>query len=90
MPHGVGIGSGFVYDSFGNVSNQCDVILYEDEFALKCCINNNEKDTYYNCESVIAVGEIKSTFAEKELSFHGDRHQWSETKGWNAPRMIYD
>ena len=24
LPAGVGIGSGFVYDSYGNVSNQCD------------------------------------------------------------------
>ena len=67
LPEGIGIGSGFVYDSSGRVSNQCDIILYESEFALKCCINDNEKDTYYNCESVIAVGEVKSTCGEREM-----------------------
>lgn len=72
LPHGVGVGSGFVIDSFGNTSSQCDLIIYEEEFALKFIINNND-DTYayYNCESVIAVGEIKSdaSIADIEDSF---------------------
>lgn len=67
LPAGVGIGSGFIFDSYGNVSNQCDIILYEKDFCIKCCINGNEKDTYYNCESVIAVGEIKSMLGVNEL-----------------------
>lgn len=67
MPKGVGIGSGFVFDSKGNVSGQSDIIIYENELALKCAINDNDKDTYYNCESVIAVGEVKSTCTEREL-----------------------
>lgn len=67
LPEGIGVGSGFVYDAYGNVSNQCDIILYEKGFALKCCINENSKDTYYNCESVIAVGEIKSVCGEREV-----------------------
>lgn len=60
LPHGVGVGSGFVIDSFGNTSSQCDLIIYEEEFALKFIINNDDTYAYYNCESVIAVGEIKS------------------------------
>ena len=60
LPHGIGVGSGFVIDSFGNTSSQCDLIIYEEEFALKFIINNDDTYAYYNCESVIAVGEIKS------------------------------
>ena len=68
LPSGVGIGSGFVYDSFGNVSNQSDIILYEKDFCIKATINNDEKNSFYNCESVIAVGEIKSTLGTNELT----------------------
>ena len=67
LPAGIGIGSGFVIDSFGNTSKQCDIILYEEAFALKFIIDDNEDYAYYNCESVIAVGEVKSNASSSEL-----------------------
>ena len=67
LPHGVGVGSGFVIDSYGNTSSQCDLIIYEEEFALKFLINDDESYAYYNCESVIAIGEIKSDASIKEI-----------------------
>ncbi len=60
LPAGVGIGSGFVIDSYGNTSKQCDIILYEENFATKFVINDDLGNAYYNCECVIAVGEVKS------------------------------
>lgn len=66
LPDGVGVGSGFVIDSFGNISSQCDIILYEKNLCLKFN-NDDEKYRYYNCESVIAVGEVKSDLGTKEL-----------------------
>lgn len=71
LPHGIGVGSGFVIDSLGNTSSQCDLIIYEEEFALKFIINDDDTYAYYNCESVIAVGEIKSdaSIADIEDSF---------------------
>jgi len=60
LPNGVGVGSGFVIDSYGNTSKQCDIILYEEQFALKFALNDDELYTYYNCENVIAVGQVKS------------------------------
>ena len=71
LPHGVGVGSGFVIDSYGKTSSQCDLIIYEEDLALKFIINEDENYAYYNCESVIAVGEIKSdaTIADIEDSF---------------------
>lgn len=66
LPEGIGVGSGFVIDSNGSVSSQCDIILYEKNLALK--FNSNDSaNCYYNCESVIAVGEVKSDLTKKEL-----------------------
>lgn len=65
LPGGVGVGTGCVIDSDGNASAQIDVILYEQQF---CPIFKVADDIgFYPCESVIAVGEIKSTIGKKEL-----------------------
>ena len=70
LPGGVGVGTGCVIDSDGKASSQIDVILYEQQF---CPIFRVAEDVgYYPCESVIAVGEIKSTIGKKEL---GDIYQ---------------
>ncbi len=60
LPAGVGVGSGFVIDSFGNTSEQCDIIIYEKDLALKFSPNDDDLYSYYNCECVIAVGQVKS------------------------------
>lgn len=66
LPDGIGVGSGFVIDSYGNVSAQCDIIIYEKNLCLK--FNNvDSRNCYYNCESVIAVGEVKSDLKLSEL-----------------------
>ena len=67
LPAGVGVGSGFVIDSFGNTSQQCDIILYEENFSMKFIVNEDQANTYYNCESVIAVGEVKSVASMTEV-----------------------
>lgn len=67
LPAGVGVGSGFVIDSYGNASQQCDIILYEENFAMKFAVNDDQANTYYNCESVIAVGEVKSVASMTEV-----------------------
>ena len=67
LPAGVGVGSGFVIDSFGHTSRQCDIILYEENFALRVRPNMDAENAYYNCESVIAVGEVKSVVTRQEL-----------------------
>ena len=68
LPRGIAVGRGFVFDIAGTVSNQCDIILYEKDFAIRCPINGDENNCYYNVESVIAVGEIKSTITTKEYN----------------------
>ena len=61
LPRGIAVGSGCVIDSYGNASQQIDVILYERDICPVFCVNNTPETTYYPCEGVIAVGEIKSS-----------------------------
>ena len=65
LPGGVGVGTGCVIDIEGNVSRQMDVILYERPFCPVFEVANNV--SYYPCESVIAVGSIKSGIGKQEL-----------------------
>ncbi len=67
LPDGIGVGSGFVFDSQKRVSKQCDIIIYEKSTALKVPFSEDVSNAYYNCESVIAVGEIKSVASTKEI-----------------------
>ncbi len=60
LPNGIGIGSGCVIDTKGATSRQMDVVLYERDICPVFCVNNSPETTYYPCEGVIAVGEVKS------------------------------
>ena len=68
LPRGVAVGSGCVIDSYGNTSRQIDVILYERDICPVFSVNNTPETTYYPCEGVIAVGEIKSLLDTKGLA----------------------
>ena len=67
LPAGVGTGSGFVIDSLGNASRQMDLVLYEKNLCPVFTINEDEETSFYPCEGVIAVGEVKSAVGLKEL-----------------------
>ena len=67
LPGHVGIGSGFVFDSYGRTSKQTDIVLFEKGICPIFSIEGTPETTYYPCESVIAVGEIKSTLDSDDL-----------------------
>ncbi len=67
LPDGVGIGSGFVIDNLGNASRQMDLVLYEKNLCPVFTINEDEETSFYPCEGVIAVGEVKSAVGSKEF-----------------------
>lgn len=67
LPGNVGIGSGFVFDSFGHTSKQTDIILYEKGICPVFSIEGTPETTYYPCEGVIAMGEIKSTLDTDDI-----------------------
>ena len=56
----LGVGEGFVIDSYGGTSRQQDVVVYERDICPVFSVNRTAQTTYYPCEGVIAVGEIKS------------------------------
>ena len=65
LPGGIAVGTGCVIDSEGDASEQMDIVLYEKTF---CPVFKVAADvSYYPCESVIAVGSIKSTIGKREL-----------------------
>ena len=51
----------------GATSKQQDVVLYEKHLCPEYSINDDPATTYYPCEGVIAVGEVKSEMASKDL-----------------------
>ena len=58
-PRGIAVGSGFVIDSYGGTSRQADIVVYEQDICPVFSINATAETTYYPCEFVIAVGEVK-------------------------------
>ena len=67
LPRGIAVGSGCVIDSHGNCSRQQDVVLYERGICPVFSINDTPQSTYYPCEGVMAVIEVKSSVASAEL-----------------------
>ena len=61
LPRGIAVGEGFAIDSYGGTSRQQDVILYERDLCPVFSVNKTPQSTYYPCEGVIAVGEVKSS-----------------------------
>ena len=68
LPRGIAVGEGFVIDSYGGTSRQQDVILYERDICPVFSVNKTPQATYYPCEGVIAVGEVKSSLDKASLS----------------------
>ena len=67
LPRGIAVGSGCAIDTKGGTSRQMDVVLYERDVCPVFCVNNSPETTYYPCEGVIAVGEVKSVIGSKEI-----------------------
>ena len=67
LPRGIAVGQGFVIDSEGGTSQQTDVIIYERDICPTFSVNDTPETTYYPCEGVIAVGEVKSTIDRRTL-----------------------
>lgn len=65
LPERMAIGSGFVINSNGNNSTQCDIIIYDKTVTPLIKDENNNK--FFPVESVVAVGEVKSTLDLSKL-----------------------
>ncbi len=58
IPETFGISSGFIINSKGQISTQCDLIIYDREKTPK--IETIESQRFFPVETVILIGEIKS------------------------------
>ena len=60
LPGGLAVGTGCVIDSYGNISRQLDIVLYEKHLCPVYSVNDDPNAMYFPCEGVMAVGEVKS------------------------------
>ena len=67
LPRGIAVGSGCIIDSYGNSSKQQDVVLYERDICPVFSVNDTPESTYYPCEGVIGVVEVKSSLGTNDL-----------------------
>lgn len=65
LPHRCGVDSGFVIDSDGNESNQIDIVIYDQNYSPIFEIVDEKR--YFPCETVLAVGEVKTEINTREL-----------------------
>ncbi|MBI5415039.1 hypothetical protein HZA38_06035 [Candidatus Peregrinibacteria bacterium] len=65
LPKSYSIGRGFIIDSEGNTSNQCDIVIY-DNFYNPNLIRFNS-NTYFPVESVYCVIEVKTTIRDQDM-----------------------
>ena len=67
LPNGLSVGTGCVVDSYGTASRQIDVVLYERDICPVYRVNDTAEATYFPCEGVVAVGEIKAVIDGPKL-----------------------
>ena len=61
------VGQGYIIDSYGGISRQIDLIVFERSFCPVFSVNDSPESTYYPCEGVLAAIEIKSGTGRKEF-----------------------
>ena len=67
IPERFGISSGFIINPNDEISSQCDIIIYDKSKTPR--IQNYESQRFFPIETVIGVGEVKSTInSETELN----------------------
>ena len=65
IPRRLEIDQGFLINSIGEISNQCDIIVFDAQTAP--LIETGERQRFYPIESVCAVGEVKSELSKAEF-----------------------
>lgn len=85
MPTAYGVGHGHVVDSQMRTSGQFDVIIYD---AMSSAMVSQAADGtgYYPYESVLAVGEVKTSYRRHEHPIVGYSEKIRELRGLNRDR----
>jgi len=71
LPGGIGLGSGFIADRSGHISTQVDLIAYDENEAPK--IEDMSTRRFFPVETIVGIGEVKSTVSFSELKDHLDK-----------------
>lgn len=66
LPGKYDIGTGFVFNAEREITTQCDIILYD--YNNTPCISLDQMNRFYPQESILAIGEIKSTLTKQTLA----------------------
>lgn len=64
LPKKYGIGTGFIIDKEGNQSSQTDIVIYDSHNGV---VLPSESSSYFPCECVCAVVEVKSLLNRHEI-----------------------
>lgn len=67
LPGGLAVGTGCIIDSYGGISRQMDIVLHEKHLCPVYSVNDDPNATYFPCEGVIAVGEVKSCVRSADM-----------------------
>lgn len=59
------IGSGFIINSKGEVSTQCDLVIYDNEYTPLLRDGFNKK--FFTAETCVAIGEVKSVLSKEKF-----------------------
>ena len=73
LPRGLSIGTGCVVGSYGKTSRQMVIVLYERDICPVYCVNDTPEATYFPCEGVVAVGEVKAAINGPKLDDSFDK-----------------
>ena len=65
IPQRLSVGTGFIISKSGAISTQCDIIIYDKNNCP--LIENENKQTFFPIECVVAIGEIKSDITKSKL-----------------------
>lgn len=66
VPSRLDISQGFLINTHNNISHQCDIIIYDSKITP--LIESSERQRFFPVETVVAVGEVKSTLSRTDFS----------------------
>jgi len=65
IPSKFNIDDGFLINSNDNVSSQCDIVIFDSNHTP--LFESGKKQRFFPIETVVAIGEVKSTLSKKEF-----------------------
>lgn len=86
LPGGIGLGSGFIADRSGEISTQVDLIAYDENEAPK--IEGMSTRRFFPVETIVGIGEVKSTVSFSELKDHLDKLSAIKKLCTSTPRNL--